>query len=207
MKILEIHQIEPWMLRLSGSIYTSFDIITFDDALYSQYAYIDFFAKFNKPLWFFWSTGIVRPDNIDPVFKVCDTAHKDAIINNDFSGYMNISEIEYCFEHYNVGMHGHSHKCLDKLKGLNKLKVCLDETDKMVKIYEFYRKNRHHPGFCCPYNDVSYYRSTLKKYYDDIFITGPERIPIETFDEKKESLMPLENLVWKNYANADCRED
>ena len=62
-KVVMIHEITPEVLQkdLSG-----FDIITFDDGLYTQYLNHKHFAKFNKKMIFFISTSIIRPENITP---------------------------------------------------------------------------------------------------------------------------------------------
>ena len=45
-----VHEVEPWMFNLDLS---SFDLITFDDGLYSQFFYRSEFLKLNIPLKYF----------------------------------------------------------------------------------------------------------------------------------------------------------
>lgn len=228
-KILEIHQIEDWMLKKPKSFYEDFDILTFDDGLVSQFWHYDFFQRIDKPKIYFYSTRIVRPSlRVIPKWKVCDTAHKDACVNNDFSAYMHpaeLAELSWLPKTY-IGLHGHKHIYLKNLSVIQQYKTVISETEKMLDAFnrhsKMYNIHRVHEWdfFCAPYNDVSYYEKTIKKMHPKFKYTpnltealkhslsnkeyhlsmfGENRIAIENFDTNNESLMPKNSEeIWLN---------
>lgn len=229
-KILEIHQIEDWMLQKSKSFYERFDILTFDDGLYSQFENYDFFQRINRPKVYFYSTNIIRPSlRIKPIWNVCDKAHENAIVNNNFSAYMSpaeLAELSWLPKTY-IGMHGHSHVYLNNLSNIQRYKTVIEETRNMLETFNRHsrkyniRRIHNWDFFCAPYNFASAYEKTIQKMHNDFVYISPNltqafkdalgrkeyhlsmfgegRVPIETFDENHESKMSKE--VWFNDPN------
>lgn len=181
-KILEIHQIEDWMLQKPKSFYEGFDIITFDDGLASQFWHYDFFQRFNVPKIYFYSTGIFRKSlRISSEWKVCDVAHKDAILNKDFSAYMHpaeLAELSWLPKTY-IGVHGHKHVYLENLSTIQQYKTVLSEVEKMLDAFNrhsrMYNIHRVHNWdfFCAPYNFVSCYETVIKKMHSKFVYNAP----------------------------------
>ena len=174
-KVVMIHEITPEVLQkdLSG-----FDIITFDDGLYSQYLNHKHFAKFNKKMIFFVSTSIVRPENIKPSNEIlyCGLAHEKAFKDN-FENYMSWSEIlelSKSSKLYEIGGHSDRHiKFKNSLKSYPEFKK-----DTEIMISKFEQHNLRINSFCLPYNqDNKLYSAYLKKLGFTVY--GMERTAIE----------------------------
>lgn len=181
-KILEIHQIEDWMLKKSKSFYEDFDILTFDDGLYSQFENSDFFQRIDRPKVYFFSTNIFRPSlTIKPEFKVCDVAHHDAIINHDYSGYMALAEIAELSKYPKtyIGMHGHNHVYLNNMKKVMQIKTVHEEVKKMLECFNRYSRNHNikrvynFDFFCAPYNFASVYEKCILREHKNYQYTNP----------------------------------
>ena len=85
MKILECHEI-PKDINLNDYNLEDYDVFTFDDGLYSQYLNVEKFLKYNKPMYFFISTGIVCSNNSEQIeFVNCLTAHNNFFKNRNSS--------------------------------------------------------------------------------------------------------------------------
>ena len=175
MKVLEIHEIIEQMLNLD---LTGFDVFTFDDCLYSQYKYYDFFKSFKKPMFYFFSTAIYRRNEVPKIVR-CDIAHKQAILEHNYSGYMSLDEIHELAIAENIGLHGRNHLYLNNLNKFDQLKICHSETESMV--FDFKKYGLTPEYFQAPYNYPSFYLNFLKKY--GIFKTFCNRINIETLFE------------------------
>lgn len=179
MKILMIHEVEPWMLELDLS---EFDIITFDDGLYSQYKNYKHFLKFNKPLYFFISTYIVcEEDEVQNEDTLsCSLSHKLFFENNDKTNYMKWSQIKEIYNTSNCYIGGHSHRHL-RFKDLPLKEQVNKSALDIFKMMQFF--NEHGikiSTFCYPYNEeVIGYVAALRKYNINVFF-GNERISIES---------------------------
>ena len=90
--IVMIHEVTDDVLNVNLS---NFDILTFDDGLYTQYIHLNHFLQYNKPMYFFISTGIVCPDNViqstEPIH--CEDAHEKSR-NGNLENYMNWKQIQ-----------------------------------------------------------------------------------------------------------------
>jgi len=169
-----IHEITQKVLETNISY---FDILTFDDGLYTQYLNYKHFLKFNKPMYFFISTNIICPKDKKQSDEViyCGDAHKKAF-NGNFENYMTWEQIK---EIYNtpgcfIGGHTHTHPRI-KVKGLvNQYNICKIEVANMLQTFK--ENNININSFCFPYNeDFITYRGLLKGF--DFF--GKERVAIE----------------------------
>lgn len=177
-----IHEIQPWMLRSELENY----VLTFDDGLYSQYYYLDFFKKLKTTKIFFISTDIICPENQkqNENFPPCAIAHEDFFKNGNATNYMKWSQIHEilntpeCF----IGGHSHAHHKNQNL-GLKDLYETLKEdSQKMIDIFS--HENINIEYFCFPYNkEHALYKEILKKHQIKYFY-GDERISIESLKEK-----------------------
>lgn len=167
-----IHEITPEVLSkdLSG-----FDIITFDDGLYTQYKHIDHFKKFNKPMYFFVSTGIVCPEDVEqsdePLY--CGYAHEKAFEGN-FENYMKWSQIEEIDKMTNCFIGGHSHAHTK----IRSLKENIDDTNKMLEIFSEHCIDIH--SYCYPYNIANTFRRYSVKARRIVHLFDGSRTPVET---------------------------
>ena len=178
MKTLMIHEVHPWMLELDLS---EFDVLTFDDGLYSQYKNYKHFLKFNKPMYFFICTGSICPDETYQNNEVisCDDAHELFFDYGDRTNYMRWSQIkeihqtENCF----IGGHSHYHPHLRNHKMLDQ--TLLIKADVQEMMAEFKKNDIKIDSFCYPYNyqAMGWQHYTQKHGVNKYF--GSERTPIE----------------------------
>lgn len=183
MKILECHEI-PKDIDLDDYNLEDYDVFTFDDGLYSQYLNVEKFLKYNKPMYFFISTGIVHSNNSEQIeFVNCLTAHNNFFKNKDTRPYMTWEQIKELSKLKNVfiGGHTHFHPFLEKFHEVKRMKIALKEIELMLKTFS--EHNLEISSFCFPYNfDYFLYRKILKNFK----FFGPGRIPIfkENYNEK-----------------------
>lgn len=173
-----IHEVHDWMLELDLS---DFDIITFDDGLYSQYRNYKHFLKFNKPMYFFISTGIVNYfEEQLPEVVSSSTAHEDwrkNISKKYFMTWLQIKEIQ-SNELCNIGGHGCYHHDLRNTTVEKQIRTSRSECINMLD--DFKDHGIKIDSFCFPYNFDAYgWRTYLEKVGVTKFF-GSERTPIET---------------------------
>jgi hypothetical protein len=178
-KILMIHEIRPWMLDLDLS---DFDILTFDDGLYSQYVYYKHFLKYDKPMMFFISTGIICPENVqqNEDFPICSDAHQLFFKNGISNNYMKWSQIKEISstDGCEIGGHSHNHKRLRHIKIKPLYDILKYEINTMMT--SFSEQGISIDSFCFPYNeDYIFYKLLLEEVGIKTFF-GAERIDIET---------------------------
>jgi len=184
MNVLELHEIDDFSRNLDrlDICEHDIDVITFDDGLYSQYKNIEVFRKFDMPLYFFISTDIVCPENVQQNEEVitAEEAHIRYRTNGDLSNYMKwsqiieISKMKNCY----VGGHGHTHRDFRELTIHTQHYGTTYEVSSMIRVF-----NEHNIGidsFAFPYNyEALGYRHFLKQFNVKKFF-GSERINIET---------------------------
>lgn len=170
---LMIHEFQEKYLDLPLEKYT----LTFDDGLYSQYAYIAELQKINTEKIFFISSDIICPEDRtqDASFISCRDAHKNAF-SGDYSNYMKWSQITYIdrLNRCKIGCHGHKHIYNIVSNPLLMLK------DSRRMIHAFRRHLGYIPNvFCFPYNiESNMYKTILQNYgFNDFY--GNERIDID----------------------------
>ena len=177
MKICEIHEILPEYLEVDLS---DFDILTFDDGLYTQYIYHEHFMQFGKPMYFFISPGIVCYDEYLQTSRPihCADAHNEFFTNKTTWPYMTWKQIRELSRKCIVGGHSFDHPDLSNLKPVQQITKAIDQCEKMLKMFEKYRIKIH--SFCYPYNDIiPGYKGYLEQHGVHEFF-GPDRIPIES---------------------------
>jgi Polysaccharide deacetylase len=178
MKVLMIHEITEDILKLDLS---DFDILTFDDGLFSQYRYYKHFLKFNKPMYFFISTDIVCTDSkIQPINSIqCEIAHDEYFEYESRRYYMTWDQIKEIYNTDNcfIGGHSHTHPRLKEKTIHTQYNVVKDEVTKMMN--SFIINDIKIDSFCYPYNEeIMFYKSLLNKFDIDKFF-GKERIKVE----------------------------
>lgn len=178
-KILEIHEVHDWMLELDLS---EFDILTFDDGLYSQYKHFKHFLKFDGPKYFFISTDIVCTDEKlqNKELISCRDAHKNYRVGDDKSAYMTWDQIKEISEYTNcfIGGHSHTHPKLEGTRLVDQMHTAMFETKIMIK--NFKQNDIIINSFCYPYNyPAPGYKLLLNKKYNVNEIFGDGRTSIE----------------------------
>jgi peptidoglycan/xylan/chitin deacetylase (PgdA/CDA1 family) len=169
MKILELHEITE---RHLSEDYSSYDVITFDDGMYSQYYYREFYLSLKKPLIYFISSGIIHTGLEQSKDIDCVTAHKNYFNNNDTSSYMTLEQIKELSVVSEIGGHGHHHTHLSGLslkEMFNKFKI---DTEIMINYFE--NNNIKIKSYCYPYNFVPPFGNAFLKSKDiqNIYGTG-----------------------------------
>lgn len=171
-----VHEIEPWMFELDLS---SFDLITFDDGLYSQYFFMNEFLKYNIPLKYFISTNIVSPGKQTMEFPSCRVAHERFFKNGDTSNYMTWKQIQKIHNTPNCTIGGHSHYHIKyediKLRELHNLLI----EDNNLMFAEFHKHEIKIADYCHPYNIVVPLRTGMLEAAGVMNFYGDERIAIE----------------------------
>lgn len=172
MSTLLIHDVKPWMLKIE----LPFDIITFDDALYSQYYYAEHFLTLNKRLILFVSTDIIH-DGADQILDItCRQAHDGFFKYHDTRPYMTKKQILHLHKMgFEIGVHGKTHSHIPQ--GLNGIKMAYDEA---LSSYETLKSWGITPSsMSYPYNEYNVGFKVLDRYNFEYF--GAERTTIERF--------------------------
>jgi hypothetical protein len=107
-----IHDFRKDYFELNLAAYT----LTFDDGLYSQYYYYPLLDSVDSPQIFFIITSFIKPgkarERFNGEFIKSVKSRKymnDAFINNDFSDFMTLEEIQKLATHKGVKIGTHSH--------------------------------------------------------------------------------------------------
>ena len=176
MKILMIHEVSEEILNIPTSKFKNFDIITFDDGLYSQFLNRKFFYELNIPLVYFISSSIICPENKNQYKETISCAKAHSLVFNKHPDgqkyYMKMSQIRTLqFEGCEIGTHNHNHKYyIDFEDFKNNLNASLDYFNSFgIKISKY----------CSPYNQTyklgeMYVKSKGLEYF------GLGRIPVES---------------------------
>ena len=171
MKTLMIHEVTNSILKLDLN---NFDILTFDDCLYSQYLNMHHFLKFKKPIYIFLTATIYNKNTYqNPETKYCAFAHEHAF-RGDFQYYMNLYQIyELQKLGINIGMHGYEHKYFENFIDFK------SDFDKCLKWFKMMKLPTN--AYCFPYNQ-DFKNPIFRKYLNTKgFETfGTSRIPVES---------------------------
>lgn len=190
--VLMIHEVREWMLELPLQDY----ILTFDDGLYSQYYYNEYFKKLTTQRIYYISSGIVSSGQQSKEFLTCVQAHVKAR-QGVFEDYMTLEQIKELMKDPNViiGAHSHSHSRLDNFKSLaEKVAYINQDTAQMIAWFED-NLGFSPTHFCFPYNEDPHglYKGLVKKFGITNCV-GPGRIPIETLQHNQNQLGSLDTL-------------
>ena len=170
MKVLEIHEVKEEYLR--KEYYSSFDLLTFDDGLYSQFYYRDFFANLGKPLIYFVSSGILRTTG-SPSFKSPLQAHNDFFTFKDSSAYMTLEELKLLKGE--VQYHLHFHPYLKQYHGVKRMQIIMNE----VNLSKSFISEFNCSKFCYPYNYKDDFLTWNLKKLGFTEFYGPGRLNFE----------------------------
>lgn len=176
MKVLMVHEVEPWMFDLDLS---SFDLITFDDGLYSQFFYRSEFLKLNIPLKYFISTNIISTGKQSLEFPSCSESHKRFFESGDTSNYMTWEQITELHNTRNctIGGHSHSHLKYEDIKLRELHNLLIEDNNSMFA--EFHQRQIVIRDYCHPYNIVVPLRTGMLEAAGVVNFYGSERIAIE----------------------------
>lgn len=112
MKILTIHDVRKEYLDLDLDAYQ----LTFDDGLFSQYYYFQFFKENPEKLTYFITTSLIKPGCARPVFSGQYLPYLKSkkymgrtFAENRFDHFMNVAELQEISRHKNVEIGAHSH--------------------------------------------------------------------------------------------------
>ena len=170
---LMIHEFKEQYLDLPLENY----VLTFDDGLYSQYAYIDELRKLNTQKIFFISSNIVCPEDQtqDVSMICCRDAHEKAFLG-DYRNYMKWSQIAYIdgLHQCQIGCHGHKHV----YDIVSNTIAMIKDSRRMIQTFQCHL-GYVPDSFCFPYNiESGVYKTILQKYGFKHFYGG-ERIDID----------------------------
>lgn len=114
MKILTIHDIRKEYLDLDLGAFR----LTFDDGLFSQFYYFQFFRNHPETLTYFIATDLIKPGVIRPAFNGQYLPYLKSkkymyrtFTEGRFDHFMNVEELQALSRHENVdiGVHSHFH--------------------------------------------------------------------------------------------------
>lgn len=175
---LMIHDVQSWMFKLPLHEY----ILTFDDALYGQYYFLEQFKKIETQKIFFVSTNIICDEINDQRmdFPTSESAHQTFFSYQDSRDFMKWSQIleikntPHCF----IGGHSHHHGRYDKTDIRTLYNELIADTQKMINVFK--EKGITVSKFCYPYNEqYILYEEILKNHGINEFF-GKNRIAIES---------------------------
>jgi Polysaccharide deacetylase len=176
--VLMIHAMSEDILRLPLAEYT----LTFDDGLYSQWAFIEHLIRVPTDKVFFVSTKFLCTGEQASTFIPSSAAHDKARSGN-YEDFMTPAQVQQlinapgCY----VGGHGHAHLKLREFPRLiDRSQAMIQDT--VMMLAEFQRMFSYTPTkFCFPYNETldGLYAAVVRRYgFTDLY--GRERIPVET---------------------------
>jgi hypothetical protein len=112
MKILTIHDVRKEYFDLNLGAYQ----LTFDDGLFSQYYYFQFFKDHPERLTYFIATSLIKPGAVRPVFNGQYLPYIKSkkymyrtFAEGRFDHFMNVEELRELSRHKNVDIGAHSH--------------------------------------------------------------------------------------------------
>ena len=112
MKILTIHDIRKAYFDLNLDAYR----LTFDDGLFSQYYYFQFFKDHPEKLTYLITTSLIKPGSARPVFRDRFLSYLKSkkymyrtFAEGRFDHFMNVEEVQEISRHKNVEIGAHSH--------------------------------------------------------------------------------------------------
>lgn len=187
MKCFTVHSVCEDFFKLDLEGY----LLTFDDALYSQYFYWEWINRINVDKILFVPTGAIiisdyvrkRFNSEFVTFKDCFQSLKDWKENGKRDNYMTLGELKYLINFYGVRIGGHSHNHLQLIEyGLPIVDRIRAMKEDVALMFEWFEKHlSYRPvDYCFPFNkDDIYLRQILEsegitKFY------GEEREEIET---------------------------
>lgn len=187
MKFLCVHDVCEDLFRLNLNEY----ILTFDDALYSQFYYWECINKLgNDTILFIPTNAIIISDYVRKrfnsefiKFKDCYEALDEWKCNNKRNHYMTLGEIKFLIKYYNIRIGGHSHNHMHPRMYGNTLYDRIKFIKNDVKtMFEWFKKhlNIRPVDFCFPFNEEDYFLKIILEEEGITNFYGQERTEIET---------------------------
>ncbi len=190
-----IHEILPELEEKYLDLDLNNYILTFDDGLYSQIAFIEkVLLKFpDIEIIYYISTNIIN-NNVEGSgrsYDKCHIAHEKYFASGDLSNYVTFNDIIKLSKIQNVrlGLHGHDHLNLDKLKQNLSLsdffiKISKDIQLMLFRYLDWYKLFDNKVLFCPPYNQyhdlyIAHMRKQFALYNKELKVIPNERIAIE----------------------------
>ena len=148
MKILTIHDVRKEYFDLNLGAYR----LTFDDGLFSQYYYFQFFKDHPEKLTYFIATSMIKPGAVRPIFNGRYLPYIKSkkymyrtFAEGRFDHFMNVDELKALSRHENVdiGAHSHFHDVIltrthpHKRKALSPWKLARIRAAKKIPLEEF----------------------------------------------------------------------
>ena len=187
MRCFTIHSVRKGLLELNLSDY----ILTFDDALFSQYFYWSYFKKFKTKKILFIPTGAIRlTDKRRPMFKEehcdfpdCYHAMDNWKKQNNLKDYMTLGEIMYLIENDKsiiIGGHSHNHiRPYEYGQGLFEMTSNMKrDADIMIEWFNTYLSIKP-MDYCYPFNEEHEMLTLILKDRGIKEFYGSERIDID----------------------------
>lgn len=179
-----VHEIKRRYLTLDLSKY----ILTFDDALYSQYYYWPILSTFNTQKILFVSSALInnfpRRKSFNGEFKdfpTCFEAMEHWENNGNVVDYMCLDEIKYMMyttPGLTIGGHGYSH-IRTYSKGLcDRMNEIKRDTEQMLEWFET-NLGFAPVHYCFPFNNEEFLMKEVLKQYGFEYFYGGERTDIE----------------------------
>ena len=148
MKILTIHDVRRQYFDLKLEDYR----LTFDDGLFSQYYYFQFFKDHPEKLTYFIATSLIQPGGVRPAFNGQYLPYRKSkkymyrtFAEGRFDHFMNVEELKTLSRQKNVviGAHSHFHDVIltrslpHKRKALSPWKLKCIQVPKEVSLEEW----------------------------------------------------------------------
>ena len=112
MKILTIHDVRKAYFDLELNAYR----LTFDDGLFSQFYYFQFFKDHPEKLTYLITTSLIKPGRVRPVFSGRYLPYRKSkkymyrkVVEGRYDHFMNLAELQTLSSHPNVEIGAHSH--------------------------------------------------------------------------------------------------
>ena len=175
-KTVMIHEVTEDVLSKDLS---EFDVISFDDGLYSQYLNLKHYLALPQPKYFFISTDIVYSgDTQNKEVIECAKAHQKAF-NGNFENYMTWEQIIDIYNTPNcfIGGHSHTHNIFKTLK------ENIADTNTMMDVFRAHNVNID--SYCYPYNNEYSMRELSLAPYRIKKKFGRNRMPVEEIKDLK----------------------
>ena len=172
MKTLMIHECSDAHLKYDYEDHT----LTFDDGLYTQYKYLDFWKSLPNRCIFFITPTIICSGGQDTSFITASDAHDYFFNTGNAKYHMTIEQIKECMDvGIEIGLHGYDHVSLTSVGDLDDMRLFTN--DQMNRGREWFLKNLQlNPNlYCHPYNETDY---VMDLYIEGIWhlkIFGAER--------------------------------
>ena len=182
--ILMIHEIKRRYLTLDLSKY----ILTFDDALYSQYYYWPILRTFNTQKILFISGALInnfpKRETFNGEFKDFPTCFDSMLHwknNGNILDYMSVDEIKYLMyvtPNLIIGGHGYLHIRNYSISLSGKVKEMVQDIERMLEWFEINLDFRP-VHYCFPFNNEEFLMKTILKRYGFKYFYGEGRMDIE----------------------------